>query len=395
MFVININNKSWDKINIKDIETLLKNADESFFFEFKNDAVAPKKLIEEISAFSNTYGGYIIIGVNDDKTISGCKNWTEERIHTTIHDSITPIPTFDIKKLSGSDSNVILILKVEKGLIPPYITNNGKIYHRLSSGSYPINDSNLLTQLYYEREDQFKKIEKKLSIEPPSFNPDNLCGYIDVAFSLTVNDVLAIQKKILKADLTNLKKVFKDTSFNISKIGYSVVISYGKLESKQNVFYPSNFHNFIEIMSDGSVKFRIMLSAIENNSQINMALILSCSEVFFNVYTELLGKDFNKYFVSAHKFEQLTVIKQFNPILEVHNDKYENTFSDYVKNHNDKYGINTVISSNRIPKNGFVIVDKKYFEDRKLKYTSKNIIHELFSTPYNILGFIDAFPKLK
>ena len=96
--MIGINNKNWDELQFSDIEELLAEIDENFFFEFKSDDVNPQKLIKEISAFANTYGGYILLGVDDDKTISGCDSWNEQRIHTTIHDSITPTPIFDVKK---------------------------------------------------------------------------------------------------------------------------------------------------------------------------------------------------------------------------------------------------------------------------------------------------------
>ena len=65
--MININWKQWDQITKEDIEILLASDDENFFFEYKNEDVSTKKLIKEISAFANTYGGYIIIGIDDDK----------------------------------------------------------------------------------------------------------------------------------------------------------------------------------------------------------------------------------------------------------------------------------------------------------------------------------------
>lgn len=89
--MLNINNKKWEEIQIEDVEKLLSETDdETFFFEFKSDKVSTSKVMKEISAFSNTYGGYVMLGINDDKTIGGCVNWNEEKIHSTIHDSITP-----------------------------------------------------------------------------------------------------------------------------------------------------------------------------------------------------------------------------------------------------------------------------------------------------------------
>ena len=93
-----INGKSWNVLSNEDVLNAINEIEESFFFEFKEDGVKPSKLIEEISAFANTYGGYIFLGVADDKTIVGCKEWNEQRIFSVIHDSISPTPSFDVKK---------------------------------------------------------------------------------------------------------------------------------------------------------------------------------------------------------------------------------------------------------------------------------------------------------
>ena len=43
--------------------------DENFFFEFKDSKVKNQKIINELCALSNTYGGYIFIGVSDEKEV--------------------------------------------------------------------------------------------------------------------------------------------------------------------------------------------------------------------------------------------------------------------------------------------------------------------------------------
>ena len=60
--MINIANMSWDDLkaaNVKDFLNELEDLNENFFFEFKDDREKPDKLIKEVSAFSNTYGGYV------------------------------------------------------------------------------------------------------------------------------------------------------------------------------------------------------------------------------------------------------------------------------------------------------------------------------------------------
>lgn len=397
--MININGKQWDQITKEDIEILLESDnDENFFFEYKNDDVDNKKLIKEISAFSNTYGGYIIIGVEDDKKISGCSKWNEQKIHTIIHDSITPIPNFDVKKISIDKERNIYIIKIEEGSYPPYITNTGKIYERVSSGSFPINESSKLIQLYYKREDQNKKIKNKIEIDDiNNVNnlPNNLCGYVDVGFSITVNNSKELQKKIFNIDLEKLaKEIKKDNKYyNVTRVGYSIVIVLGKSECIQNgnkVLANAGINNFIEIMGDGSVRCRAILSADENNKVniSNMSMLI----YFKELYEKIIGEEIYKDFINAYKYEKLTVLKQFEPYFNFDNNQPKEQikkFETYMQNHKEKYGENLIITGNRIPKSEYMYIDKKIFDNCNIEFNKDNLISELFYTEYFMLGFID------
>lgn len=46
--------------------------------EFKRKFTTPVKFAKEVSAFANTKGGYIFIGVDDNKKIVGVKSEKEE-----------------------------------------------------------------------------------------------------------------------------------------------------------------------------------------------------------------------------------------------------------------------------------------------------------------------------
>lgn len=402
--MININDKEWHKLRITDIKALLdEDDDETFFFEYKKDDVSTKKIAEEISAFANTYGGYILLGIDDDKTISGCTNWNEQKIHNVIHNSLTPIPNFDIKKFKTKEKKIIFVIRIEEGTMPPYITNSGKVYQRVSSGSFPINDSNKLTQLYYKREDQYKKIENKISIEPIERNnllPNNFCGYLDVGFSINVRDSLKLRKLFFDKNLDNITKILRDSKnvFNVTKVGYSLIISLGECNAtlgNKKVLSLSSLHNFIEIMPDGSAKFRIVITSEIDSDIANIGQLLIHVGTFEEIYKEIFLKDFSKNFINAHKYENLVVLKQFSPqIMLDGNDTYHDVFKEYDSKHTEKYGRNLIISSNRIPKNGFINIDKSYLDNYKIEYNSNNIIKELFYTENRLLGYIDDFPKV-
>lgn len=402
--MININDKQWNKLRLTDIQKLLEqDDDETFFFEYKNDDVTPKKVIEEISAFANTYGGYILLGIDDDKNISGCTKWTEQRIHTTIHDSITPIPNFDIKKFKTKDNAIIFVIRIEEGTTPPYITNTGKVYERVSSVSFPIKDSTKLTQLYYKREDQYRKIENKISfekLEKTDTIPNNFCGYLDVGLSLNLRDTLKLQKLFFNANIDEIVNILKESNnkYNVTKIGYSLVISLGECDvsrGNQKLLSPSSMHNFIEIMADGSVKFRIVISSEQDTNVASIGQILTFEKIFEDIYKIIFVENFSKNFISAYKYEHLVVLKQFVPTLRLNeSDPYYEIFEKYNREHIKKYGGNLIIASNRMPKNGLMCIDKKYFSDYNLKYNSNSIIEELFYTIHRLLGYIDKFPSI-
>lgn len=395
--MININNTSWNELKIGDvIEFLNSDTDETFFFEFKSDRENPKGLIKEISAFANTYGGYIFIGVDDDKKISGCKEWTEEKIHNVMHNCITPTPNFDVKQLKTQNGQILLVIKIEEGTMPPYITNGGHIYERVSSGSFPVKDSSKLTQLYNKKQDQLIKIENKIKLDDLTLNmytPPNLCGCLDIGFSLTCSEQTNLEKNFFNYDLEPIKSFLKEHfgtgSYGISRVGYSFVFNIGNIEPAANNVL-SGIHNFIEIMSDGSVKCRVILLAIDG--KIDLSLFLCLNRMFKDIYSIMLGNDLYKIFISAYKYEKLTILRQFTPYVKNQkSDDGEETTSilkDILHKHTENYGRNLIIQGNRVPKNDFNIIDKRFFDNFNIDFNNKELVDELFWITHYNLGFI-------
>lgn len=397
--MILINNKEFLKLRYLDIEKFLNNVDseENFFIEFKNDSVRTESLAKEICAFSNSFGGYIFLGVEDDKKITGCIKWTEEKINNVFRDYIKPIPSFDIKRLTKNGLK-IYVIRVDEGVNPPYITKNGVIYERISSSSIPINDSASINRILEKRRDNIKKIENKIYIEPIKDNVDNLCGYIDFGFSILSRNTSKITEKLLNADFEKVSNILKESKspYSISKVGYSICISIGLAKCENeciNKLVPAGFNHFMEILPDGSVRGRIIFISSPddtNSNVITSGIIFMLYSYFRDVYASIFGDKFCTNFIEARCYEKLTVLKMFEPkVLNNPNDNYYDELEKYSKQHNNKYGANIVINSNRIPLNDFYVIDKKTLQERKIKYNDENLFQHLFLSNYNFLGYID------
>lgn len=403
--MVNINGKEWDKLEPSDIEILMAEQDfeESFYFELKDDRTTSKKIAKEVSAFANTFGGYIFIGVTDDKKIEGCTEWNEQKIHTTIHDSITPTPSFDVKKFTCSDV-IVYVIKIEEGAEPPYITSSGKIYERLSSGSIPIIDSSKLSQIYSKREQQLSNFERKITIAPLDKNVNNIYGYIDIGFVVVPSNRQAAIDIFNKANLKDILKklTVSINSHNLTRVGNSIVYTPGGLSVAKGML-PAHTNNFLEIMADGSARMRILLINNDNDDpSVNMMTPITIKKLYEELYTLIMGELFPDKLAYAKKYESLTVLKQFNPILyydesvlelapklEEKNEEMLGKIEEYQKN----MGIDIVVTNDRIPKTGLYTIDKRQMELWGLDYNRENIIDELFFSSFIGLGTIPIQEK--
>lgn len=402
--MININNIEWNKLTAEDVKKQIEKTEihENFFIEFKNSMESNSKMMKEISAFANTFGGYIFIGIEDDKTITGRGNWTEERLHTTIHDSISPSPIFDVKEFV-IDNQSILLVRIEEGTMPPYIVNDGRIYERISSGSYTIKDSAKLNQLYTKRHDFDNKISSTIELEPLDKNskwfPQNLCAYLDIGFFIMCRDELMLLRN--QEETSFLEKVASVISeytkqYNISIVGNRIVITLayttGHDQNGNELSLDGGIQNFIEVMDDGSVRLRILLSTKDNSKQASITGIDTLLYCFREIYSTIVGNDFDKHFVYAQKYERLTVLRQFAPYYSYNGNDSEETkdiYDQLEKNHVMKYGDNNIVIGNRSPANGYLLLNNHWFDQFKIDWETNSIIQILFRSQFQNLGFVE------
>jgi len=108
-------------------------AGESSHLEFKSEQVKPEDLAKEIVALLNFQGGKILIGVEDDGTISGVSRADiEEWVINICRNNVVPQIIPGYQKLAVEDKTVV-ILDISAGIAKPYHTQKGDYYIRAGS----------------------------------------------------------------------------------------------------------------------------------------------------------------------------------------------------------------------------------------------------------------------
>lgn len=113
---IDVEFKSWEKI--------------------KNKKELIKILVKESVAMANTNGGVILLGVEDNGDITGCKDYDIQYILEGIYDRTIPKLFNNIEEVF-INNKVILIINIIKGN-NVYATSSGQIYKRLGKNTKPM-----------------------------------------------------------------------------------------------------------------------------------------------------------------------------------------------------------------------------------------------------------------
>ncbi|MBD8491042.1 ATP-binding protein [Echinicola sp. CAU 1574] len=102
---------------------------EGLHIEFKKKAAHPEKIVREIIALANTEGGYLLIGVDDDKTVSG-QRYIDEDVYVldkAIKELIRPMVDFEKWVIPINEKKGVAVYHFEKSpKRPHYLYDQGK-----------------------------------------------------------------------------------------------------------------------------------------------------------------------------------------------------------------------------------------------------------------------------
>jgi hypothetical protein len=148
--------RPFSELTVGDVPTILEAVGEereSLFFERKQQ-VTSASLAKSCSAFANTFGGLLLVGIADETDqLVGVEPVAEPQVWVkdVLRGHVLPLPPFRARSLPIDDEHgLVLVLVEESSSTPHLITRQGAIYVRNpgSSDPVPIQDQRRLLDLF-------------------------------------------------------------------------------------------------------------------------------------------------------------------------------------------------------------------------------------------------------
>lgn len=151
--------KPLEGVEASDLPALLS-VNEGWYIEYKRDLPNAKSIAKSVSAFANTHGGWLFIGVEEhgghNNCASACRGLSQKEmdgalqlVRQSLASHLSPIPHFDVKVVWGPCEEVelqsgfgVICVEVPQGANAPYVHSSGAIYTRVSDSSEPVKEVN-------------------------------------------------------------------------------------------------------------------------------------------------------------------------------------------------------------------------------------------------------------
>lgn len=165
--------------------SVLKEVTEGWYIEYKEQLSNAKTIAKSVSSFSNTYGGWLIYGVEEDETTNTAKSFpglpkadldkSLKRIQQSVAANMNPASYFETKVLNGPEPSIklakdrmVLCVHVPKSNDTPHVHSNGCIYRRVGAGSepQPETDRHQLDMLWGRKRELDKEYAQWIAREP-------------------------------------------------------------------------------------------------------------------------------------------------------------------------------------------------------------------------------------
>jgi hypothetical protein len=188
--------------SLRDLEVgdlkALKEASEGWYIEYKREPPNAAAMAKSLSAFANTYGGWLFIGVQEaskENPVAGsfpgvCRTDVDasiQRLRKAAADHLNPTPHFDIRVLWGPDPELelaedyaVICIWIPQSNSAPHVHKMGHIYRRVADASEPKPETDrfILDQLW-RRADEIMRFHQEWFDKDPEFSDsEQSCPYL-------------------------------------------------------------------------------------------------------------------------------------------------------------------------------------------------------------------------
>ena len=177
--------KDIDDLKSEDL-SVLKSVSEGWYVEYKRELISTKAMAKALSAFANTYGGWLFVGIDEAKNgepVAGDfvgipQNSVDDllqKLRQSASSLLNPIPYFRTKVIPGPcptinldpDSSIVIV-QVPCSLKTPHVHKDGRIYRRVADSSEPKPETDrfVLDQLWRRGSNVQKSVKKWVKRDP-------------------------------------------------------------------------------------------------------------------------------------------------------------------------------------------------------------------------------------
>lgn len=180
--------KELSLLNVDDLEDL-RFASEGWYIEYKQEVPTAEAIAKSISAFANTYGGWLFLGVTEESKenpVAGSFPGIQgesidaalQRTRQAVAEQINPSPHFETKVIWGpyhpiglASDRAVICIWIPWSPVAPHVHKRGLIYRRVADGSEPRPEADrfILDQLWH-RADEIRLQYKAFHDRDPEFS---------------------------------------------------------------------------------------------------------------------------------------------------------------------------------------------------------------------------------
>jgi len=212
----------------------LYSVSEGWYVEYKSQQISVKKLGKSISSFANQYGGWLIIGVEEDQKTLAAKSFpgidiaeiecVYQNLRNASKDVVNPEVYYETKEFRGPIKEIglnrdraILIIRIPPGPEPAYIHSDGRIYRRVadSSDPKPETDRALLERLWDRAKLAKTNLRKLINRRPVLSEGESNNCYLNL---IILSDPYEIKGHWFSGKFTDFVNIMKDNPIPCNNI---------------------------------------------------------------------------------------------------------------------------------------------------------------------------------